>query len=186
MAENIIHIFGASGSGTSTLGKRICLELGYKFMDTDDYFWLPTDPPFTAKRNVKERLTMMRKDIRDAENAVILGSLVDWGDELIPLFTLAIRLETAAELRISRLEQRERARFGARLDVGGDMYVEHQNFIAWAKAYDSGGLEMRSEAKHDEWQKLLLCPCLELNGADNLETNVEIVKKYLHHIDNPA
>lgn len=39
--KNVIHIFGASGAGTSTLGRKICAELGYRFMDTDDYFWLP-------------------------------------------------------------------------------------------------------------------------------------------------
>ena len=33
--KNIIHIFGASGSGTTTLGKKICTELGYTFLDTD-------------------------------------------------------------------------------------------------------------------------------------------------------
>lgn len=36
--RNVIHIFGASGSGTTTLGKRIADELGFKLMDTDDYF----------------------------------------------------------------------------------------------------------------------------------------------------
>ena len=33
--KQVIHIFGASGSGTSTLGRKICEELGYFFMDTD-------------------------------------------------------------------------------------------------------------------------------------------------------
>lgn len=41
--KNVIHIFGAAGSGTTTLGMKICQELGYKLMDTDDYFWLPTE-----------------------------------------------------------------------------------------------------------------------------------------------
>lgn len=36
--KNVIHIFGASGSGTTTLVKKICEELGYTLMDTDDYF----------------------------------------------------------------------------------------------------------------------------------------------------
>ncbi len=181
MSKNVIHIFGASGSGTSTLGEKICLELGYKFMDTDDYFWLPTNPKFTTKRNAEERLAMMRADIEDAENVVISGSLVDWGDELIPLFTLAIRLETATDIRISRLEQRERARFGQRIDIGGDMFKQHQEFISWAKSYDLGGLAMRSKAKHDEWQKLLQCKFIELNGADDLNTNYEIIRKIVEN-----
>lgn len=179
MTKNIIHIFGGSGSGTSTLGKKICFEMGYRFMDTDDYFWLPTDPKFTVKRNAEERLSMMRADIQHAENVVIAGSLVDWGDALIPLFTLAIRLETATDIRMSRLEQRERARFGVRIDIGGDMFEQHRKFIAWAKSYDSGGLDKRSKAKHDEWQKLLQCKLIELNGADDLNTNYEIVRKII-------
>ena len=179
MAKNIIHIFGASGSGTSTLGKKICSELGYNFMDTDDYFWLPTNPKFTTKRNVEERMALMRTDIQNSDNVVISGSLVDWGDALIPLFTLAIRLETDADIRLSRLIQRERERFGARIDMGGDMFDQHQKFLAWAKSYDSGGLDMRSKAKHDEWQKLLPCKLIELNGADDLNANYEIVRNLI-------
>lgn len=115
--KNIIHIYGASGSGTSTLGRKICEELGYKFMDTDDYFWLPTNPKYTAKRGKKERLDLMKKDISENDNVVISGSLVDWGDELIPLFTLAIRLVTDTEIRIERLKIREKQKFGDRIIV---------------------------------------------------------------------
>ncbi len=42
----------------------------------------------------------MKKDISESDNVVISDSLVDWGDELIPLFTLAIRLVTDTEIRI--------------------------------------------------------------------------------------
>lgn len=49
MYGSVIHIYGASGSGTSTLGKFISEQLGYTFMDTDDYFWLPTDPKYTQR-----------------------------------------------------------------------------------------------------------------------------------------
>lgn len=35
---NVIHIFGASGSGTTTLGDAIDETLGYKHLDVDDYF----------------------------------------------------------------------------------------------------------------------------------------------------
>ena len=104
--KNVIHIYGASGSGTSTLGKKICDELGYQFMDTDDYFWLPTNPKYTTKRSIEERISLMRKDIEESENVVISGSLTGWGDELIPLFTLAIRLEADTNIRIERIKKR--------------------------------------------------------------------------------
>ena len=176
MAKNVIHIFGASGSGTSTLGRRICSELGFRLMDTDDYFWLPTDPMFTAKRDVDERLSMMRRDIQSAQNVVISGSLTGWGDPLIPLFTLAIRLNTPTELRIARLRRRESEAFGARVAPGGDMYAEHQAFLDWAAAYDTGGLTMRSKAQHDAWQKLLPCALLVLSGAVDPGANLERIR----------
>ena len=106
--KQVIHIFGASGSGTSTLGRKICAELGYRFMDTDDYYWAPSDPPYMRKREKEERLAQMRRDILSNENVVISGSLVDWGDALIPMFTLAVRLVTDTEIRIERLRNRER------------------------------------------------------------------------------
>ena len=53
----------------------------------------------------------------------------------------------------------------------GDMHQYHLEFVGWAKANDYGGLNMRSKAKHDEWQKLLLCKILYLDGLDTLESN---------------
>lgn len=180
--KNVIHIYGASGSGTSTLGRKISEELGYRFMDTDDYFWLPTNPKYTRKRSKEERLALMKKDILENGNVVISGSLVDWGDELIPLFTLAIRLVTDTEIRIKRIKQRERDKFGERIAPGGDMYQQHLDFIEWAGKYDTGSVNMRSKAKHDEWQKLLQCKQIILNGADDLEKNLEEVQSEINSV----
>lgn len=140
--KQVIHIFGASGAGTSTLGKKICEELGFFFMDTDDYFWEPTDPKYTVKRSFEERLRLMKEDIEKHDQIVISGSLVDWGDELIPLFTLAIRLVTDTDVRIERLRKREKA-------------------------------------KHDEWQKLLSCKRIVMDGAGDLDANFQFVKREL-------
>lgn len=178
--KNVIHIFGASGSGTTTLGKRIAEELGYKLMDTDDYFWLPTNPAYTTKRLVEERIRMMIADIHSAENVVISGSLTDWGDSLIPYFTLAIRVHTDTNVRIERLRSRERQKFGNRIDKGGDMYENHMEFIEWAKQYDSGDIFIRSKAKHDEWQKLLSCEVLNVDGNNIFGLDMEIIKQRIN------
>lgn len=175
--KNIIYIYGASGSGTSTLGRKISEELGYKFMDTDDYFWLPTDPKYTVKRSKEERLSLMKKDLSETDNAVISGSLENWGDELIPLFTLAVRLVTDTAIRIERLKMREKQKFGDRILPTGDMYANHMEFLEWAQKYDTGSTGMRSKAKHDEWQKLLLCRQIVLDGAAALEDNFRKVKE---------
>jgi adenylate kinase family enzyme len=117
--RSVIHIFGASGSGMTTLARYICQNLAYTPLDSDDYFWLPTDPPFTEKREAAERVRLMRADILRAEKAVVSGSLAGWGDALIPCFTLCIRLVTETGVRIERLRRRERERFGARIEPGG-------------------------------------------------------------------
>ena len=172
----VIHLFGASGSGTTTLGRALAERLGYVHLDTDDYFWLPTDPQFTAKRPIPERLAMMNADIDAAEKgAVISGSLTGWGDPLIPRFTLAVRVVTDTATRLERLRQREYARFGERIREGGDMHAEHEAFLAWAARYDAGDVNMRSKACHDAWQQALPCPVVTVNGAAPLADSLALV-----------
>ena len=108
--------------------------------------------------------------------------MVDWGDELIPMFTLAIRLVTDTEIRIERLKIREKQKFSDRIMPGGDMYTNHMEFIEWARKYDTGSVNMRSKAKHDEWQKLLMCKQIVLNGADDLEENFKKVQEKMNSV----
>lgn len=173
MSKTVVHIFGASGSGTSTIGRALAERLGYRFMDTDDYFWLPVDPPYTAKRPTEERLRMMREDIESSGGAVISGALVPWGNPLMPLFTLAVRVVTPTDVRLKRLEARESAEFGSRKEPGGDMYEDHLEFMAWAARYETAGLEQRSKAEHDEWEKQLPCPEIYVDGTQPVEASVE-------------
>lgn len=48
-----IHIFGASGSGVTTLAASIAAEAVIKHLDVDDYFWIKTNPQFTTKRSAE-------------------------------------------------------------------------------------------------------------------------------------
>lgn len=64
---------------------------------------------------------------------IISGSLVDWGDELMSLFTLAIRVETDITVRIDRLKKRERERFGNRIDAAKAIAVS-KSAIGWFSA----------------------------------------------------
>lgn len=175
----ILHIFGGSGSGTSTLGRAIAEKYGYVFLDTDDYFWMPTDPPFQQKRPQEERLALLRKEFSAYEKVVLSGSLCGWGDPLIPSFDLAVRIELPQEIRLERLQAREFSRFGSRILPGGDMEQPHQEFMDWAARYDTGGLDIRSRALHDEWQKKLRCPLIELDGSLSVEQLIAKISSYL-------
>ncbi len=165
----IIHIFGASGSGTTTLAAAISEKYSYKMLDSDDYFWLPTDPPFSQIRPREDRVNIMKKDMRIENKIVISGSLCGWGDELISSFDLVIRLNTPTDVRIERLRHREYKKFGDRIKPDGDMYKNHIEFLNWAKKYDFGDMNMRSKASHDEWQKNIPCKHITLDGTKEID-----------------
>jgi adenylate kinase family enzyme len=160
-----IHILGASGSGTTTLGRAISEKFGYTHLDTDDYFWLPTNPPFTMPRETKERQHLLSEDMMKVDKCAISGSLCGWGDIFIPIFDLVIYIDTPTEIRIQRIEQRELARFGGRILSSGDMYDKHIDFIEWAKTYDTAGVDQRSRALHMEWLKKITCPVVFVDGT---------------------
>jgi adenylate kinase family enzyme len=130
-----IHILGASGSGTTTLGRALAKRLQCPHFETDDYFWLPTNPPFTQQRERTERQRLLMDDLRQNNRWVLSGSLCGWGDVAIPLFELVVSLSIPHEVRMARLRQREHQRFGGRILPGGDMYQSSQAFFTWAASY---------------------------------------------------
>jgi adenylate kinase family enzyme len=179
MSVNIIHIFGASGSGTTTLAQNLENKYGYKWLDTDNFFWLPTEPPFTTSRPPEERVRLLAESINENPKCVISGSLCGWGDVFIPQFELVIFIYTPSEIRKERLFKREYLRYGNRIHEDGDMYDEHVKFIDWAMAYDTGDKNMRSLINHEEWLKKITCPVVKLNGADHFKQQFDKLKDYI-------
>ena len=74
---------------------------------------------------------------------------------------------------------REAERYGARMDPGGDMYENVEEFLAWAARYDEGGLDMRSRALHEQYIRTLACPVLELESDQPVGVLVEAVCEWL-------
>lgn len=181
MSVNIIHILGASGSGTTTLGRALSEEYGCTHLDSDDFFWEPTDPPFTVKRERALRQSMLSSAVDEAEKCVISGSMCGWGDILIERLDLVIYVYTPAEIRKERLESREFERFGDRILQGGDMYDEHLKFIEWAMQYDIGGLDMRSAKMHEQWLSNLTCPVMKISGTDTCAYNLSLIDGYIRN-----
>lgn len=173
--KNIIHIFGASGSGTTTLSRAISETWGHTHFDSDDYFWLPTDPMYKTKRESSERQKLLSTDIAKANKCVITGSLCGWGDIFIPIFELVIFVDTPTEIRIERLKERERLQFGDRILPGGDMYENHNEFIEWAARYDTVGFEQRSRVVHIEWLKTVTCLVINVDGSKPLKNIIKLI-----------
>ena len=169
-----IHLFGASGSGTTTLGRALATRLRCPHFDTDDYYWVRTDPPFRTKRPPEERVALLRRDL-EPQAWVLSGSMVSWGDPLVHRFTLAVFVYTAPGVRLARLRQRERSRYGSRIEEGGDMHQQHREFIDWARAYDEPRTDLRSKLIHEAWMEKLACRVLHLDGALPIVQLVEMV-----------
>lgn len=159
-----IHILGASGSGTTTLGQALAERLQCLHFDTDEYFWLPTDPPFVTKRASIARQQRLMDDLTAHDSWILSGSLCGWGDIAIPLFALVVFLWLPTAIRLERLRQREHQRYGERIMPGGDMYTGSQAFLDWAVSYDDGDVNMRSRRLHEQWLGTLPCPIICIEG----------------------
>lgn len=177
---NKIHIFGASGSGTTTLGQALSSKLNIVHFDTDNYYWESTIPPFQAKRNIEERIKLLSGDLSRYDRWILTGSLCGWGDVFIPKFDLAVFLYIPPELRIKRLMERERKRYGEKIDKDGSIYASYNEFIDWASKYDTGDETIRSKILHEKWIKKLECRVVRLEGDLAIDQKVNALLKEIN------
>ena len=174
-----IHILGASGSGKTTLGRALASSLHCPHFDTDDYFWLPSDPPYQRSRTPEEQRALMAPDLKGHPGWVLTGS-IGWDSPFVPLLDLVVFLVIPLEARLARLVARERARFGEEvLAPGGSMYETHQEFLAEAAAYETADASVRSRVRHERWLAAMTCPVLRLGRDGSTDEHVAEVKRYL-------
>jgi len=170
-----IVVFGASGSGCTTLGRELARLLNFEHFDTDDYFFEKTDPPFTKERPLNERITLLRSSIKG--DFIISGCLREWNGALDSVLSMAVFMITPTKVRIERLENRELSKNGERIMIGGDLYTRHKKFIEYIKTYDNGGMETRSRASQEAWAKKLTCPVIHVDGTIDWRENAERIKE---------
>ncbi|BCL76562.1 adenylate kinase [Jeongeupia sp. HS-3] len=149
-----VLVTGAAGSGTSTLGEALAQRWGVRFLEADAYFWLPTQPPFSAKREPAERKALLVQALEGHGSSVVAGSVIAWGPEIEDTFDLVVFLYVSTEVRLQRLKQREETLFGQ----------ANPAFLEWASQYDAGPPEGRSLAKHNAWLAARQCPVVRLVG----------------------
>lgn len=162
-----IHITGASGSGTTTLGAALAAECALSHLDADDYYWLPTTPPFQAKRDPAQRLARLRQDLLSVDAVVLSGSIVGWGTEVEDAFDLIVFLYLPAEVRVQRLREREVRQLGHVDDA----------FLRWAAQYDDGPPEGRSLARHQAWLQQRACPVLRMQADESVAQRLAQVRQ---------
>jgi adenylate kinase family enzyme len=178
MKSRRIHITGASGSGVTSLGRALAGALASSHHDTDDYFWLPTTPPYRLLREVAERLRLMNEMFVPRADWVLSGALDGWGNELTPQFDLVVFLKTPPDIRMRRLRAREAAHFGDdAVSPGGWRHEETESFIEWASHYEDGTRDGRNLRDHEAWLAGLPCQVLRLDGSRLLSELVMEIRR---------
>ena len=160
MQPSRLLITGASGAGTTTLGRALADKWSVPHADVDDYFWLPTSPPYTDIRPADERLSLMNAVFVPRHSWILSGSLMGWGDSLIEKLDGVVFLTVDPEIRLERLKRREAARSGVLTEpaqrqvprVGGRL--------------DDPNCSGRSRTRHELWLAAVPCPVLRLNSAE--------------------
>jgi adenylate kinase family enzyme len=185
LAEYRIYVTGAAGSGVTTLGRALSEAFGQIHVDCDDYYWMPTDPPYTTKRPAAERVPLIRRALGEG-GWVLTGSFDGWGDPLIDQVDLIAFLCVSQTVRLARLAARERARFGDRILPGGDMHGINRSFMDWAAGYDQPGFNGRNRARHEAWLARQAAPVLRLDGETAPADLVAAIAEALHRLDRPA
>lgn len=160
-----VYVTGAAGSGTTTLGRALAVAIDALHIDTDDHYWVASDPPFQTKRPVTRRIQRIRRLQSGSERWVISGALEAWGADLVDGVDLVVFVLTSTDTRLDRIRKREAARFGAAVSPGGSRHMAQQAFLEWAGQYETGLLPGRSRAGQEAWLASITSPVLRLNGG---------------------
>jgi len=160
-----LHIIGGSGSGTTTLGRAIADAWSVPHADSDDYFWVPTDPPYTQQRNPARRVELMLEVFAQRSVWVLSGAINGWGEEILQRCDAVVLLSLGAHERLQRIEQRERIRRRTE-EINTEAFGE---FMTWASSYDDPEFQGRSRARHEAWLATLKRPVLRLDSSPTVQ-----------------
>ena len=110
MRRSRLHVMGASGTGTTTLARALADHWAVPHADADDYFWVPSSPPYVHKRPADEHVTLMRSVFVPREEWVLSGSMLGWGERVVSECDAVVFLTLQYDERKHRLEDGENDR----------------------------------------------------------------------------
>ncbi len=75
-----IHIFGASGSGATTLATVLCAVTNITSHDSDDFYF---DLKYTSRRDPIRRNSDLFDAVSKTENWILSGSIDGWNSPVL-------------------------------------------------------------------------------------------------------
>lgn len=177
---NRIHIFGASGSGVTTLGLALGQHLGIPYFDSDNYFWEKTDPPFTEKVPPEIRNANIKSTLESHPEWIFGGSSLNWGKNVFPDYRLVVFLRIPKTIRLQRIERREYQRYGDTMYQDPIQSAKTQEFLEWCGDYDEcTGIANRNIHVHEAWLRNLRFPVLRLEGDLSVSERIHAITDWL-------
>lgn len=169
-----VLVCGGNGAGKSTLGRALAAALGCRFLDVEDYYFpspAPGDYPYRAARKREDFLERLLADLAAPGDLVMASVKGDFGPDPAALFTHAVLVDVPKALRLERVRNRSRARFGPRMAPGGDLYEQEEAFFAMAAG--------RSSRDVENWLSSVRLPALRVDGTLPPGENTRIILRFL-------
>jgi uridine kinase len=154
-----IIVFGANGTGKTTLARELARVLNFKHVDIEGYAFERSETPYSVQRSSEDCISLMLADIEKYNSFVISAVTGDFGEELSQMYDLAVFITAPAEIRIQRVEQREYEKHGKRILEDGDMYEQHLKFVDFVAT--------RSLSPIEQWAETLACPIIRVDGTED-------------------
>lgn len=178
----IIHVMGASGSGTSSLGEFLAQKLGFNLIESDYYKWEQTDPPFQIMRSVDESNRLLMEEINKGENLIITGSL-HANPVTFPYIDLIIYLTCPTKERLKRVQNRDVALGRNSLEAEGKVRENFLGFLELAKNYNKKDLTCRSKASQKYVIKQSGVPVIKISTNQKVDkVRSKILKKIKKYV----
>ena len=174
-----ILVIGAAGTGKTTLASEIARQYGLRHLDSDDYYWKKTNPPFQEKRPYDVRTSELWNDFLMDQKVVVSGSMVTWGKQWKHAFDFGVFLQVPQSARMERLHRREEKRYGDQLYTDERIRETSREFLEWAESYDDPNIEGQGINKQVTWLDHVTFPILNIEGDLTVNEYLQRISSYM-------
>ena len=170
-----ILICGLNGCGKSTLGRALADQIGFHFIDSERLYFAESqaNAPYANSRPQEKVERLLREEVAQHPNFVFATVKGNYGQDLLSRYTYVVVMEVPKEIRAKRLRERSFQQFGSRMLMGGDLYIQEEEFFRMATS--------RKEDFVEKWLESVSCPMIRVDGTKPVEENVA----YIIHATNP-
>ena len=168
-----IIICGMNGSGKSTLGRALAERLGWRFIDNEDLYFPKADPahPYAVERTQDEVERLLLEEVRRDDRFVFAAVRGNYGEAVLPYYKAAVLVEVPRDIRLARVKVRSFAKFGARMQPGGDLYESEKRF------YDL--IAARPEDYATRWLDTVDIPVMRVDGTKSVGKNIDTILRWM-------